>query len=113
MKRFVDLVQGLTVIAVLWTVVLLFSAKAPITGDPITDDGARLYAARCSSCHGAQGQGLRGPQLAGRVVELYPNIEDQLAVVASGRNGMPAFGERLTIDELRAVVEFTRTRLEE
>lgn len=111
MKRLVDLVQLIAALATIWTVVLLFTARAPVTGDPITDDGARLFAARCSSCHGGKGQGLRGPQLAGRMVEKYPNIEDQTAVVANGRNGMPAFGQRLTSDELRAVVEFTRTRL--
>jgi mono/diheme cytochrome c family protein len=110
-KRLVDVVQVLTAMATVWTVVLLLTAQAPVTGDPITDDGARLYAARCSSCHGAQGQGLRGPRLAGRVVEKYPNVEDQLAIVANGREGMPAFGQRLTLEELTAVVEFTRTKL--
>lgn len=49
--------------------------------------------------------------MAGHVVEKYPNIQDQLAIVANGRDGMPAFGQRLTPEELMAVVEFTRTRL--
>jgi mono/diheme cytochrome c family protein len=111
MKRFVDGVQALVVLVTVWTIILLFTARAPMTGDPVTDDGARIYAARCSSCHGPKGQGLRGPQLAGRVAELYPNIDDQIAVVANGRDGMPAFGSRLTPEELAAVVEFTRTKL--
>jgi mono/diheme cytochrome c family protein len=110
-SRLVDVVQVLTAVATVWTIVLLLTAQAPVTGDPITDDGARLYAARCSSCHGGQGQGLRGPPLAGHMVEKYPNVEDQLAIVAIGRDGMPAFGQRLTAEELMAVVEFTRTRL--
>ncbi|MGQ0849311.1 MAG: c-type cytochrome [Actinomycetota bacterium] len=111
MKRFVDFVQLVAVLATVWTVYLLFSAQPPVTGDPVTDDGARIYAARCSSCHGGKGEGLRGPVLAGRVVEKFVDPAEQIAVVTNGRDGMPAFGRRLTPAEIEAVVEFTRTRL--
>jgi mono/diheme cytochrome c family protein len=111
MKRLVDSVQVLAVAATVWTVFLLFTAQPPVTGDPVQDDGARIYAARCSGCHGGAGQGLSAPALAGRVAEVYPEIADQIAVVANGRGGMPAFGSRLTAEELDAVVEFTRSRL--
>jgi mono/diheme cytochrome c family protein len=107
----VDAVQVLAVIATAWTLVLLSIAEAPVTGDPLVDVGARIFAARCSSCHGGKGQGLSGPQLAGRLVEVFPDPADQAAVVANGRDQMPAFGSRLTEEELAAVVEFTRTRL--
>lgn len=38
---------------------------APIksTDDPDTAHGSKLYAANCSACHGAQGQGAFGPSL--------------------------------------------------
>ncbi len=81
-----------------------------LLGCPVHDDGARIFAARCSGCHGAQGQGLSGPQLAGRVVERFPDPAAEAAIIANGGNGMPAFGSRLTAEELNAVVEFTRTR---
>ncbi|MGH8925983.1 MAG: c-type cytochrome [Acidimicrobiia bacterium] len=110
-KKIVDLLQVLTISATAWTVVLLFLAQPPVTGDPVQDDGARIYAARCSGCHGGAGQGLNGPPLAGRMVERFPDGADQAAVVANGRNGMPAFGSRLSPEELAAVVEFTRSRL--
>lgn len=110
-KKLVDYMQMGALAAAAWTVLLLFTAQPPVTGDPVQDDGARIFAARCSGCHGAQGQGLSGPQLAGRVAERFPDPDDQVAVISDGRNGMPAFGSRLTAAELDAVVEFTRTRL--
>lgn len=111
MKRLVDVVQAVAAAATVWTVFLLFTAQPPVTGDPVQDDGARIYAARCSGCHGGAGQGLSAPALAGRVAQVYPDVNDQIAVVVDGRRGMPAFGARLSAAELEAVVEFTRTRL--
>ena len=110
-KKLVNALQVFALLATAWTIFLLFTAQPPLSGDPVQDDGARIFAARCSGCHGAQGQGLSGPQLAGVVAERFPDPADQAAVVANGRNGMPAFGTRLTPEELAAVVEFTRTRL--
>lgn len=111
LKEAVDWLQVLTIGAVVWTVALLFTAQRPMTGDPVQDDGARIYAASCSGCHGPQGQGLSGPPLARRLVERFPDPADQAVVITNGRNGMPAFGSRLTPEELQAVVEFTRSRL--
>ncbi len=110
LKKLVNGLQVVALLATAWTGFLLFTAQPPVSGDPVQNDGARIFAARCSGCHGAQGQGLSGPQLAG-VAERFPDPADQGAVVAEGRNGMPAFGSRLTPAELEAVVEFTRTRL--
>jgi mono/diheme cytochrome c family protein len=111
MKKIVDGLQVLTIAATLWTVILLFVAQPSLTGDPVLDHGARIFAARCSGCHGGAGQGLNGPPLAGRMVERFPDPADQATVIVEGRRGMPAFGTRLSADELAAVVEFTRTRL--
>jgi mono/diheme cytochrome c family protein len=111
-KKLVNALEVFALAAAAWTVFLLFTAQPPVSGDPVQDDGARIFAARCSGCHGARGQGLSGPQLAGAVVDRFPDPADQAAVIADGRDGMPAFGSRLTVEELNAVVEFTRTRLE-
>jgi len=72
-------------------------------------DGAAVYADRCASCHGGDGGGGLGPQLSeGRVVENFPDVADQIALVTDGQGGMPAFGSRLTPEEIEAVVDFTR-----
>jgi mono/diheme cytochrome c family protein len=50
-----------------------------------------------------------GPQLSGgRVVERYPNIEDQIAVVTNGQGAMPSFGGSLSAGQIRAVVRYER-----
>lgn len=77
---------------------------------PAVVDGAAVFAGRCASCHGGTGGGGSGPPLdGGRMVEVYPDVEDQIAVVTDGRNGMPAFADRLSAAEIEAVVEHTRS----
>jgi cytochrome c551 len=77
--------------------------------EPAGIDGAAVYSDGCAGCHGANGQGGVGPRLAdGRVVERFPDIDDQIAVVTDGRGGMPSFDGRLSADEIAAVVDYTR-----
>lgn len=73
--------------------------------------GAGLYRAYCQTCHGVDGQGGVGPRLAGVLEERYPNIEDQIAIVTNGTGRMPSFRGSLSREEIRKVVEYTRTDL--
>lgn len=71
--------------------------------------GGELYANNCRACHGPAGGGGVGTALnEGRVVERYPDVADQIALVRDGVRAMPAFGEKLSDDELEAVVRYTR-----
>ena len=73
-------------------------------------DGAAVFAGNCAGCHGGDGGGGTGPQLSdGQVLASFPNVEDQITLVTGGRGNMPAFGDQLSEDEIRAVVEYTRT----
>ena len=69
--------------------------------------GAQIFQAKCASCHDAR--------LASQVARDFPNIEDEIAVVTSGRASaletMPAFGGVLTTAQIRDVVEYTRAQL--
>lgn len=119
MKTLVNVVQVIAVGCAFAFVVLLFfnepedvddNGPSGGGGEAAQVDGAAVYASRCASCHGSDGGGGRGPQLSdGRVVERFPDVEDQIRVVSDGRGGMPAFGDRLSADEIRAVVDYTRT----
>jgi mono/diheme cytochrome c family protein len=81
--------------------------------DPELVRGREVYARSCASCHGASGGGGVGLQLSeGAVIEAFPDIEDQLTMVAEGRNNMPAFGDRLSIEDQRAVARYTREVLD-
>jgi len=120
----VRVVQWVTAVAVALFVVGLFvnPPSGSLAGDdarsddagggatPAVVDGAEVFAGRCASCHGGTGGGGSGPSLDdGRMVEVYPDVEDQIAVVTNGRNGMPPFADRLSAAEIEAVVEHTRT----
>jgi len=73
--------------------------------------GKGIYEARCATCHGVDGQGGVGPELAGVVATKYPNVEDQIAIVTKGKGGMPSWRNTLTPKEIRTVVDYTRTGL--
>ena len=80
-------------------------------GEARPTTGKGIYEARCATCHGVDGQGGVGPELAGVVTTKYPNIEDQIAIVTNGKGEMPAWRGELTAEEIRKVVEYTRTGL--
>ena len=77
--------------------------------DPVLLTGQEVYEAECSRCHGESGGGGFGPKMSdGQVVIVYPDIDDEIAVIAEGRNGMPAFASKLSADEIEAVTRYTR-----
>jgi mono/diheme cytochrome c family protein len=113
------IVEGLVAAAVVVFVVLLFTndptPPPAVAADAVAAgglEGAAFYGQSCAGCHGGDGSGGIGPRLAGgRVVANFPDPQDQIAVVTNGRGGMPAFAERLSAEEIAAVVEYTRTVL--
>ena len=130
LKRVVDVVELVALACAAVTIVLLFTNEPDDVDQPVVDtsvattapvedggggdvvDGAAVYDDSCAGCHGDDGGGGVGPQLAGgAAVEAFPDPADQIAVVTDGRGGMPAFRGRLTTEEIVAVVEYTRTGL--
>jgi mono/diheme cytochrome c family protein len=120
LRRVSYIVETLVAIAVAVAVVLLFTnqpeqppaAPAEVVEAAGGVDGANVFGDNCAVCHGGDGSGGIGPRLAGgRVVAVYPDPADQIAVVTNGRDGMPAFADTLSEDEIAAVVEYTRTVL--
>ena len=77
------------------------------TADPVLVEGREVWARSCASCHGPDGSGGRGPSMAA-VAERFPDPGDQVVVIDEGRGGMPAFGGRYSVSEIRAVVRYTR-----
>lgn len=84
-------------------------------GTPAGDElelGRQVYGDNCAVCHGKSGGGGIGPKLSGgRVVEQYPDIEDHRRIVVNGRGRMPAWGDRLSDEEIDAVVGYERDGL--
>ena len=109
-KRFVNIIEIVVGIAALAFVIALFVNEPDGGGGAAsTSPGAAVFAASCAGCHGADGGGGVGPQLAGRVVDRFPDVADQVAVVTNGRGGMPSFKGRLTPKQIDQVVAYTRT----
>ena len=125
-RKVVNVIEVLALVAAVFAVVMLFVAEPehgtavakggagaaynPETG-ALPTGGAEIYVARCAGCHGSDGGGGTGPRLAGKVTDDFPDVEDQIAFVTKGKNGMPAFGATLSAADLRAVVEYTRSGL--
>lgn len=67
---------------------------------PLPNSGA-LFASNCARCHGATGEGGRGPNL-----QSLTNVNIAVAAVNNGPGGMPSFSGRLSPDEIAAVANF-------
>jgi mono/diheme cytochrome c family protein len=87
-----------------------------LSGDQADDPqlvlGRQVFEDNCARCHGGSGGGGAGPKLSdGEVVDAFPEPADQVALVREGRDTMPSFADRLSAEEIEAVVRFTREAL--
>jgi cytochrome c oxidase subunit 2 len=71
-------------------------------------EGRMVFVANCQRCHGPRGQGLIGPKLAGVVTNSFPNIQNEINVVTNGAGAMPAWHDKLSAADIKAVVRYTR-----
>lgn len=87
-------------------------ALAPIA---FAADGAATYKAKCASCHGADGKG-QSPM--GKKMNLRdlgsPEVQKQTDKelydwTADGKGKMPAYKDKLSADEIKALVAHMRT----
>lgn len=77
--------------------------------DPALVGGRRIYIDRCANCHGNDGGGGRGTKLSdGLMIRRYPDIDEQVQIVADGVRAMPAFDDVLDTAQILAVVRYTR-----
>jgi mono/diheme cytochrome c family protein len=85
---------------------LCLAAASALAQDP----GRDAYATNCSACHQPTGQGIKGafPALAGDpFVDGAP--APVIAVVLTGRGGMPPFKAGLTDTQIAAAVSYIRS----
>ena len=78
-------------------------------------DGAALYKANCNTCHGPTGVGdtpagkmMKAKPLGGADVQKATDAE-LTAAITNGKNKMPAFGKKLSADDIKALVTYVRT----
>jgi mono/diheme cytochrome c family protein len=79
--------------------------------------GQDVFERRCQSCHGADGRGVatkaKSLGIDAALLSLgrkdVPQARDAMrAIVADGKDDMPAFGRKLKPAELDAVLDYTR-----
>jgi mono/diheme cytochrome c family protein len=73
-------------------------------GEAAAIDAASLFSQRCSGCHGTDRQGANGPALLPGVLTKDPAA--YVNTITNGSGPMPAWGSRLSEDEINALVEF-------
>ncbi len=80
------------------------------TAEGHDDDGAAtinaadIFSQRCSGCHGENREGDNGPALLPDVLTKDPSA--YVATITNGSSPMPAWGNRLSADEINTLVEF-------
>lgn len=71
-------------------------------------EGARLYANRCSACHGEGLEGAFGPEL--RNIGERMTRDELIAVIRDGTGLMQGFRDRLTDEEIAAIADWIRNQ---
>jgi mono/diheme cytochrome c family protein len=77
--------------------------------------GADTYKAKCAMCHGADGLGTTPAGKAMKAASFKDpalvNAPDAqlIAAVKNGKNKMPAYGGKLTDDQIKAAVVYIRS----
>jgi cytochrome c oxidase cbb3-type subunit 3 len=85
-----------------------------LMSDPaLMKDAKALFGLKCSPCHGAQGQGVIGPNLTdGAWIHGRGTLTDIYGVIDAGvaAKGMPAWGRQLSPIEVRKLAAFVGTQ---
>ena len=76
--------------------------------------GKKVYAAKCASCHGADGKG--NAKMAGMLKITIPDLSgskgksdaELLKLLAEGKKPMPSFAKNLSKDEMDSVLSYTK-----
>ena len=107
---------GREIMRVLSIIVALLGALALVSAAAAADPelGKKVYAAKCASCHGPDGQG--NAKMAEMLKVKIPKLSDAggksdaelLKLLSEGKKPMPSFGKSLSKDEMDAVVSYAK-----
>ena len=74
-------------------------------------EGAELFENNCARCHGSDGKGGKGPNLASekRQAKWKESDEKLVKKITKGGLFMPSFGKKLNPEEIQAIADHVRT----
>jgi cytochrome c6 len=90
--------------------ITLFSASSSRA-----DDITAVYKGQCAACHGADGTGNTPAGKTLKVRDLHSadvqkaTDADLTTVITAGKGKMPAYGKKLSVDQVKALVAMIRT----
>ena len=90
-----------------------FAAMLPLSARA-DDASAKLYQSKCVACHSADGTGNTPGGKALKVMPFSdPDVQKQsdadlTAIIAKGKNKMPAYEKALKPDEIKGLVAYVR-----
>lgn len=79
----------------------LFAVQNPQNQSKVLE-GQKIYEANCGACHGAEGEGRRGPRLRGRLIPKDLFVQ----AIVKGKNSMPAFETSISPDQVESLWQF-------
>jgi len=84
--------------------------ERPPDAQRLIDKGKTVYWHYCAECHQADGSGYSHlyPRLAGDPIVTLHDPTPLIVTVVYGMETMPAFGQRLSTDEIAAVLSYIR-----
>jgi cytochrome c6 len=90
---------------------ILFAVLAvSLAGAALAADGAAIYAAKCTACHGKDGKGTPVGQKMGAhdLTALKDSEAEIVGTITNGDGKMPAFKQKLSAEEIQAVAKFVK-----
>jgi mono/diheme cytochrome c family protein len=105
----IGIVAVIVVIAAVAGYYYMSAPSAPATIPSIEEtspqaiDGGNLFETNCMPCHGAKGEGKSAPALTASNADR--------SIIENGKldEGMPAFGDRLSQEEITAILEYLQS----
>ncbi len=92
--------------------VLTVIAGLAFSGAAFAQSGAELFKAKCAMCHGPDGSkenaAMGVKPLSGAEVQKASDA-DLTAAITKGKGKMPAYGGKLTDDQIKSLVAYVRT----
>lgn len=103
-----------TIIRIVMAIILLGLLAVLISiANAGTPDSKALYESNCAMCHKVDGSGMPPmfPPLKDDNVKKMTDAE-LIKVITGGRNGMPAFGEKISDQEIKGIIAYIRRTLQ-
>ena len=95
----------------LYVSVVAGNPDASIGGGPSAggDDPKSMFTSNCGSCHTLEKAGTSGT-VGPNLDEAQPAFEEAVRQIRNGGGGMPAFGDQLTDEQIRALARYVSER---